>query len=94
MYLKYQKEEDSWRIFKGLESGKLLFKQHPKKELFINTIITDNLNDYPFRRNMDIGTSIENQSNSYDDSFWATYNIPQQTSELSKIVRELGKRID
>lgn len=38
MYLKYQKEEDHWRIFKGLESGKILFTKYPKKELFINNI--------------------------------------------------------
>ena len=86
MYLKYQKEEDGWKIFRGLESKKLLFTQYPTKELFINNIIIDNLESYPFKRNMDIGASIENQSNTYDDAFWATYNIPQQTSEQSKII--------
>lgn len=60
MYMKYQKEEDTWRIFKGLESKKSLFTQYPKKELFINNIIIDNAKEYPFKRNMDIGTSIEN----------------------------------
>ncbi len=91
MYLKYQKEEDHWRIFKGLESGKILFTKYPKKELFINNIITENVAIYPFKRNLDIGASIENQAGDYDANFWSTYNIPQRTSEQSQILKELEK---
>ena len=94
MYLKYQKEEDIWRIFKGLESKKLLFTQYPKKELFINNIIVENIKEHPFKSNMDIGTSIENQLNVYDEAFWATYNVPQKTAEQSKLIQELENRID
>ncbi|WP_350289157.1 carboxypeptidase-like regulatory domain-containing protein [uncultured Croceitalea sp.] len=93
MYLKYQKEEDHWRIFKGLESNKVLFTKYPKKELFINNIITENVANYPFKRNMEIGNSIENQAEKFDTEFWATYNIPQQTAEQSKILKELKNKI-
>ncbi len=91
MYLKYQKEEDTWKIFKGLESQKLLFIKKPKKELFINKIITDNVAQYPFTRNMKISTSIENQARPYNQEFWSTYNAPQQTEKESKIIEELKK---
>lgn len=94
MYLKYQKEEDTWEIFKGLESRKLLFTKYPKKELFVNKIVVDNLKEYPFKRNMDIGASIENQAKSYNAEFWATYNIPKQTEEESNIILELKKKIN
>ena len=93
MYLKYQKEEDHWRIFKGLESNKVLFTKYPKKELFINNIITEDVADYPFKRNMNVGASIENQVEKFDTDFWATYNIPQQTAEQSKILKELKNKI-
>ncbi|MEM9867927.1 MAG: carboxypeptidase-like regulatory domain-containing protein [Bacteroidota bacterium] len=91
MYLKYQKEEDSWRIFEDLESNEILFTKYPKKELFINKIIDDPEN-YPFEKNMDVGTSIENQANEYNADFWDTYNIPTQTEKESKIIKELRNR--
>ncbi|WP_350284511.1 carboxypeptidase-like regulatory domain-containing protein [uncultured Croceitalea sp.] len=91
MYLKYQKEEDHWRIFKGLESNKVLFVKYPKKELFINNIIVDDVTDHAFSRNMDIGSSIENQAENFDVAFWATYNIPRRTAEQSQVLRDLQK---
>ncbi|MBQ4822117.1 carboxypeptidase-like regulatory domain-containing protein [Aquimarina sp. MMG016] len=93
MFLKYQKEEDTWKIFKGLESNKLLFTQYPKKELFINNIIVDEVKNHPFTRNMDIGSSIENQAKDYNAAFWSSYNIPKQTEKESKIILELKNRI-
>ncbi|GAA4272947.1 carboxypeptidase-like regulatory domain-containing protein [Aquimarina gracilis] len=94
MYLKYQKEEDHWRIFKGLESNKVIFTQYPKKELFINKIIIDNVENYPFKRNMDIGTSIENQAKEFNADFWNSYNIPTQTEKESEIISELKSRTE
>lgn len=91
MYLKYQKEEDIWKIYKGSESNELLFTKYPKKELFINRIIIDSLQAHPFKRNMDIGASIENQAKNHNQEFWSTYNIPQQTEKESKIILELKK---
>ena len=92
MYLKYQMEEDHWQIFDGLESKNVLFTKYPKKELFINKIITKNIETYPFTRNLDINTSIENHAEVYDTSFWTTYNIPKRTIEQSKILKELKEK--
>ncbi len=85
MYLKYQKEEDSWKVYKNAESPKLLFVQNPKKELFINKVITKNVDQYNFKPNLDITESVEEQAPEYDPAFWQYYNIPAQTKELSQI---------
>lgn len=90
-YLKYQKEEDTWEIFKGLESKKLLFTKYPKKEIFINKIITDAVDQYPFANNLDPNKSIESQAKPYNPSFWKYYNSPVQTKKLSKIEDYLKK---
>ena len=66
-----------------------MYKRQPKKELFVNNIITENLTKYPFTENMDAGTSLEHQSLPYDPQFWSTYNAPQSTKELSKIEQYL-----
>lgn len=90
-YLKYQKEEDIWRIYKGQDSNLLLFAKYPKKELFINKIIVDNVDNYRFLKNMNISSSIENQTENFDAEFWATYNVPKRTAAQSQILRELKK---
>ena len=92
MYLKYQTEEDHWRIFKGLESNKVVFTKYPKKELFINKIVVGDLENYPFKRNLDISASIENQAKEFNADFWNSYNIPVQTEKESKIIKELKSR--
>lgn len=53
MYLKYQKEEDTWNIYDTANPKKLLFTKEPKKELFINNIIVEGVAVYPFSQNMD-----------------------------------------
>lgn len=90
-YLKYQKEEDIWVIFKGLESKKILFSKYPKKELFINKIVIDDLDQYPFVNNLHRNKSIESQAKPYDATFWKYYNAPTQTKEGSKIEEYLRK---
>ena len=89
MYLKYQKEEDKWNIYDTKDVDKLLFTKEPKKELFVNNIITENIEKFPFEANMDATTSLEHQSLPYDPQFWFTYNAPQSTKELSKIEQYL-----
>ena len=89
MYLKYQKEEDTWKIYDINNPEKLLFTKNPKKELFVNKVIVDKVEEYPFEKNMDIGLSIENQSEEYNPAFWESYNAPQKTKELSKIEQYL-----
>lgn len=90
MYLKYQKEEDTWKIYDTKDTNRLLFTKHPKKELFVNKIITDVKLD-SFKQNMNHTTSIENQAKEYNPIFWETYNAPQQTKTISKIEKELKK---
>ncbi|MEO0726929.1 MAG: carboxypeptidase-like regulatory domain-containing protein [Bacteroidota bacterium] len=85
MYLKYQKEEDTWEIYDTQKTSQLLFTQNPKKELFINNIVTDGVDSYPFQQNMDSSSSIESQQGEYNAKFWSTYNAPVQTQEMSKI---------
>ncbi|WP_299116188.1 carboxypeptidase-like regulatory domain-containing protein [uncultured Winogradskyella sp.] len=89
MYLKYQKEEDTWEIYDIDNPSKLLFVKNPKKELFINNIVVDNIKGYPFQQNMNIGMSLENQSKAYNAKFWSTYNAPKQTKAISEIEKYL-----
>lgn len=89
MYLKYQKEEDTWEIYDIEDTSKLLFVKNPKKELFINRIITEDLATYSFQENMTKGSSIENQSGEYNAKFWANYNAPLATKKLSEIEKYL-----
>ncbi len=91
MYLKYLKEEDTWHIFESLGSNHILFKKHPKKELFISKVISENVSQYPFNQNLSINKSIENQAPPYNSEFWKHYNAPSLTNEESKIVEELKK---
>lgn len=91
MYLKYQKEEDTWKIFKDSESDDLLFTKHPKKELFINKVIVENVDTYPFTANHKANQSIESQAKTYNPTFWKYYNAPAQTEQHSKIVEYLKK---
>ncbi|MCK8522971.1 carboxypeptidase-like regulatory domain-containing protein [Aquimarina sp. D1M17] len=94
MYLKYQKEEDTWNIYDTTNPKKLLFTKEPKKELFINNIIVEGVEIYPFSQNMDSGSSLENQKEAYNPDFWTNYNAPQQTKEISKIEQYLKDIID
>ncbi|MEM1338985.1 MAG: carboxypeptidase-like regulatory domain-containing protein [Bacteroidota bacterium] len=84
-YLKYQKEEDVWEIFKGPESNKLIFTKYPKKELFVNKVITEAIEAYPFTNNLSPSKSVERQAKPYNPNFWKRYNFPLQTKEQSKI---------
>ncbi|MEN0051186.1 MAG: carboxypeptidase-like regulatory domain-containing protein [Bacteroidota bacterium] len=84
-YLKYQKEEDTWEIFKDPESNELIFTKYPKKELFINKIVTEAVDAYPFMNNLNHNNSLEGQAKPYNPNFWKYYNFPAQTKEQSKI---------
>lgn len=89
MYLKYQREEDTWKIFDESDTRKLLFTKHPKKELFIHKIIAEDIQAYPFSANLQISKSIEAQAKPYNPTFWQYYNAPAVTNKLSTIEEEL-----
>lgn len=90
-YLKYQKEEDVWEIFEGAESNKVIFTKYPKKELFINRVVTEGLDTYPFTDNLINDQSVEAQAKPYNPDFWKYYNFPAQTKAQSKIEEYLRK---
>jgi len=94
MYLKYQKEEDTWEIYDVKDPSKLLFTKNPKKELFINKIVIEDIENYPFAENMQIGVSLENQAKPYNPEFWLNYNAPEKTKAMSKIEQYLKENID
>lgn len=89
MYLKYKKEEDTWEIYDIKNPNKLIFTKNPKKELFINKIVTEDIQNYPFKKNMQIDISLENQAQEYNPKFWLNYNAPEKTKALSKIEQYL-----
>ncbi len=91
MYLKYQQEEDTWQIYDAQNPSALLFTKNPKKELFINKIISEGVPIYHFNKNLQSGTSIEGQAKEYNAQFWERYNAPQRTKAMSKIEGELKK---
>ncbi|MEM6321367.1 MAG: carboxypeptidase-like regulatory domain-containing protein [Bacteroidota bacterium] len=88
-YLKYQKEEDVWEIFEGPEGDELLFTKYPKKELFINKVITEATDEHPFTDNLDITISVEGQAKPYNPDFWKYYNFPAKTKAQSRIEQYL-----
>ncbi len=94
MYLKYQKEEDTWEIYDTKKPYKLLFTKNPKKELFINKIVSEDIEHYPFEENMQIEVSIENQAKPYNSLFWSNYNAPEKTKAMSKIEQYLKENVD
>ncbi len=93
MYLKYQKEEDTWQIYNIEKPTRLMFTKKPKKELFINKIITADVAIYSFNKNLQVGTSIEGQAKEYNPLFWERYNAPLRTKAMSKIEAELKKAL-
>ncbi len=91
MYLKYQKEEDTYIVFEDSASDSVLFTKDPRKELFINKLIIENVDDYPFTKNLLINRSIESQAKPYNAEFWKYYNVPVETAEESEIAEKLRK---
>lgn len=93
MYLKYKKEEDTWEVYDLQDPKKLLLTKSPKKELFVNKIVVDNVEQYPFESNMTISRSLENQQMEYNAEFWSSYNAPARTKEMSKIEQYLKQKV-
>ncbi|SHI77733.1 carboxypeptidase-like regulatory domain-containing protein [Aquimarina spongiae] len=89
MYLKYKKEEDTWEIYDIQNPKKLLFTKNPKKELFVNKVVIEDVENYPFEGNMKINKSLENQAKVYNAEFWSNYNAPEKTKTISKIEQYL-----
>jgi hypothetical protein len=87
MYLKYQKEEDTYNLF-NKTTGEIILKQSFIKELFVNNVVQSNLG-YSKGQVMNINKSVEGQAEPVNVDFWKYYNAPVETAKDSKIIKEL-----
>jgi hypothetical protein len=87
MYLKYQREEDSYNLFNKF-TNEVILKQSFMKELFVNKVVKDEVDDGAGQK-MNINKSVEGQAGSFNAEFWKYYNVPMETAADSKILKDL-----
>jgi hypothetical protein len=87
MYLKYQREEDSYNLF-NKSTNEVILKQSFMKELFVNKVVKDDVDDTAGQK-MNINKSAEDQASSFNAEFWKNYNVPVETAADSKIIKDL-----
>lgn len=87
MYLKYQKEEDSYNVF-NKTTQEIILRQSFVKELFVNKVDTHPADTASVKR-MNYNRSVEGQAAAFNADFWKYYNAPVETSGQSKIIKEL-----
>ena len=87
MYLKYQREEDSYNLF-NKSTNEVILKQSFMKELFVNNVVKDENDNTPGQK-MNINKSVEGQASSFNAEFWKYYNVPTETAADSKIIKDL-----
>lgn len=90
MYLKYQREEDSFNLFNKM-TNEIILRQSFVKELFVNNVVKDTVEAVAIRPRMNIQQSVEGQVNTFNPEFWKYYNVPMETAKESAIVKELEK---
>jgi hypothetical protein len=87
MYLKYQREEDTYNLF-NKTTNEIVLRQAYVKELFVNNVVqipSDSL----INEQMNINKSVEGQARPYNALFWRYYNIPIETAKFSAITKQL-----
>lgn len=82
MFLKYQREEDTYNLF-NKTTGETILKQSYLKELFVNNVMQGEVAQSTINR-MSINKSVEGQATSFNVEFWKHYNAPTETSKDSK----------
>jgi hypothetical protein len=87
MYLKYQREEDTYNLF-NKTTNEIILRQSFVKELFVNNVVQGTLENSTDQR-MNMNKSLEGQATSFNSDFWKYYNAPIETSKDSKIIKEL-----
>ena len=87
MYLKYQREEDTYNLF-NKTTNEIILRQSFVKELFVNNVVQGNPDD-PIGQRMNMNKSVEGQANPFNADFWKYYNAPLETAKDSKIIKEL-----
>jgi hypothetical protein len=88
LYLKYQREEDTYNLF-NKTTNEIILRQSFMKELFVNKVVKDNVT--AAGQTMNVNRSVEGQATTYNAEFWKYYNAPMDTAGESKIVAELSK---
>jgi hypothetical protein len=86
MYLKYQREEDTYDLFIKA-TNEIVLKQGFMKELIVNRVVTEP-GDLPSNP-MDIQESVERQARPFNPEFWKYYNAPIETAKESRVVKQL-----
>jgi CarboxypepD_reg-like domain len=86
MYLKYQREEDTYNLF-NKTTNEIVLKQSYLKELFVNNVVQGVLEKSTVKH-MNINKSVEGQATPFNADFWKYYNAPIETSKDSKIIKE------
>ena len=86
MYLKYQREEDTYNLFIKA-TNEIVLKQSFVKELFVNNVLKEPVDTVG--QEMNINKSLEGQAAPFNADFWKYYNAPVETSQHSKVVKEL-----
>ncbi|HEY5824501.1 MAG TPA: carboxypeptidase-like regulatory domain-containing protein [Cyclobacteriaceae bacterium] len=89
MYLKYQREEDAYNVF-NKTTNEMIVRQSFVKELFVNNVITENLDKVSVQKSMNMNKSVEGQATPFNPDFWKYYNAPIETANDSEIIKELG----
>jgi CarboxypepD_reg-like domain len=87
LYLKYQREEDSYNLF-NKTTQEIILRQSFVKELFVNNVLSEPPVDATGQQ-MNMHKSVEGQAQAFNADFWKHYNAPMETSKDSKIIAEL-----
>ncbi len=87
MYLKYQREEDTYNLF-DKTTNEIILRQSFVKELFVNNVVQGTLENLTGSQ-MNMNKSVEGQATPFNANFWKYYNVPIETSKDSKVIKEL-----
>ncbi|WP_236676348.1 hypothetical protein [Chryseolinea lacunae] len=88
MYLKYQREEDTYNLFNKTTNA-IILKQSFMKELFVNNVLPHQTHAPDATMNMN--RSVEGQAKPYNEAFWKYYNAPVETARDSQILKALSE---
>jgi CarboxypepD_reg-like domain len=80
----------SWRI-EGFKKGsdQVLFTSDFYQELLVNNVISQNVKKPALENRMDAGKVLELQTKAYNENFWKTYNIIQESPLNKRIIQDL-----